>query len=417
MSAGRLSDSLAPVRRLDRALLRLALSMLGHPPVSIRLWNGEPFGAPAQAAVARVKVHDPALPRAFMAAPESALADAYVEGRIDVEGDLVGLVEALFRARNQVPGWARLLSRAATWRPRRNGRQQARPNSDSHYERDADFWGLWLDEQLVYSCAYYPTPEASLEEAQLAKLELVCRKLALEPGERVADIGCGWGALALHMAEHYGVRVDAYGLTSSQLETARGKAEARGLADRVRFIQADFRDVGGPYDAVACLGMIEHVGRDQYQSLAVSLDRCLAPGGRALLQFIGHVRPMPVNPWIVANIFPGGYLPALSEILPALESREFALVDVENLRRHYVKTLGEWLARFEKAESQVAARYGERFVRTWRLYLASSIAAFRSGSCQLYQLLLARADDQGLPWTRRERAGSVAASDRVPPVV
>jgi cyclopropane-fatty-acyl-phospholipid synthase len=267
---------------------------------------------------------------------------------------------------------------------------------------------------MVYTCAFFPSPAASLEEAQLAKLERVCRKLRLRPGESVVEAGAGWGSLALHMAERCGVRVRAFNVSAEQTQWAREQARARGLADRVEFVEEDWREIRGRYDAFVSVGMLEHVGRSRYEDLGRVIERCLAPDGRGLLHFIGHQRPIPMNAWLEHHIFPGAYIPALSEALTVLESQPLAVVDVENLRRHYALTLEHWLERFEKAAPRVRAMADERFVRTWRLYLASSLASFRSGWCQLYQLLFARRDDTRLPWTRAWIDGGAEAAGTGP---
>ena len=312
----------------------------------------------------------------------------------------------VFRASVRSQSWARWLSRLLTWRPRIDTPAQARRNVHHHYDLGNEFYRLWLDEQLVYTCAYFEHPSATLEEAQRAKLDLVCRKLRLSPGERVVETGCGWGALALHMAEHHGARVRAFNLSSEQIGYAREQARRRGLAGRVEFIEDDYRNANGRCDAFVSVGMLEHVGLAHYDEFGRVIDRCLEANGRGLLHFIGHQRAIPMNPWLDRYIFPGAYIPALSESLAVLEPHGFEVADVENLRRHYARTLEHWMERFEKAADRVAALYDERFVRMWRLYLASSLASFRTGSSQLYQVVFARAGDTRLPWTRADLYGA-----------
>jgi cyclopropane-fatty-acyl-phospholipid synthase len=253
---------------------------------------------------------------------------------------------------------------------------------------------------MVYTCAYFPTPEVSLEEAQLAKLEHVCRKLRLRPGERVVEAGCGWGALALHMAERHGARVTAWNASSTQLELAREAARRRGVADRVSFVHGDYRQIEGRYDAFVSVGMLEHVGREQHAELGRVIGRCLGPGGRGLLHSIGRARALPMNEWVGRRIFPGSYCPTLAEMVSLLEPFGFAVLDVENLRPHYARTLEHWLERFEKHAAEVEGRMGRGFVRAWRLYLCGAIASFRSSSFELFQVLFARPGWADLPWTR-----------------
>jgi cyclopropane-fatty-acyl-phospholipid synthase len=391
----------APPSGLERWCLRRGLDAMGHPPFTFVLWNGEEVhGRPGEAARVRLHVVDRRLLREILHSPDLAIGEAYVDGRLRLEGDLLTAIDAAFRASERAAAWARPLARALTWRPRVNTPRRSRDNVHRHYDLGNDFYSHWLDERMVYTCAYFERPEQGLEDAQLAKLDLVCRKLRLQPGEQVVEAGCGWGALALHMAEHYGVRVRAFNVSSEQVAYAREQARRMGLEGRVEFIEDDYRNLGGRCDAFVSVGMLEHVGRAHYRALSRVIDRVLAPNGRGLLHFIGHVRAIPMNPWIERYIFPGAYIPALSEMLPVLEPRRLEVVDVENLRRHYARTLEHWLERFEKASDWVASRYDERFVRMWRLYLASSITSFRAGSCQLYQIVFARAGSTRLPWTR-----------------
>jgi len=314
-----------------------------------------------------------------------------------VEGDLVEVLVQLFEA----PPSA-LQRLAGAWRQRRgssNTRNGSRRNIHRHYDLGNEFYALWLDAQMVYTCAYFPNPGSTLEEAQRAKLEHVARKLWIQPGERVLELGCGWGALALHLAREHGARVTAYNISSEQIRFARERARREGLDDRVSFVEDDYRNARGSYDAVASVGMLEHVGARNHRVLGQVIDRCLREDGRGLLHSIGRVRPLPMNPWIERRIFPGAYAPTLSEMGDLLGRFDLAVLDAENLRLHYAKTLEHWLERYEKNVDAVCDRFGESFVRAWRLYLAGSIAAFRTSSLQLWQLVFARHRAE-IPWTR-----------------
>ena len=253
---------------------------------------------------------------------------------------------------------------------------------------------------MVYSGAYFAGPEMTLEDAQRAKLDYVCRKLRLRPGETAVEIGGGWGALALLMARDYGVTVKSFNISRQQLDFARQRAKAEGLASRVEFIEDDYRNIAGRFDALASLGMLEHVGAAHYREFGRVADRCLSPAGRGLIQSIGQDRPSPVSPWIERRIFPGGHPPTLGEMMEIFEPPGFSLLDVENLRLHYAETLRHWLRRFEAAADQVAAMFDRRFVRIWRLYLAGSCAAFTTGGLQLFQVLFARSGVNEVPRTR-----------------
>jgi cyclopropane-fatty-acyl-phospholipid synthase len=397
----------APLGSLERWLLRRCLEALGHPAITLSLWNGEEIrGSATEAPRMRIRLNDRRCLLDILKSPDLAFGEGYMDGRIEIEGDLLEFVLLAFEASARIAPWARALSKALTWRPHLNTLSRARRNVKHHYDLGNDFYALWLDSQLVYTCAYFQRPDLSLDEAQVAKLELVCRKLRLRPGERVLEAGCGWGALALHMAERHGVTVRALNVSEEQIRYAREEARRRGLEGRVEFVLDDWRNAHGRCDAFVSVGMLEHVGQAHYRALGRTIRRTLGVDGRGLLHFIGHAYPIRMNAWLDRYIFPGAHIPTLGEMLPVLEPSGFEIVDVENLRRHYARTLEHWLERFEKAHDFVVQRYDERFVRMWRLYLASSIASFRTGSCQLYQILFQRAGANSLPWTRRDQLAS-----------
>ena len=329
--------------------------------------------------------------------PEMNFGDLYSEGRIEIEGDLVRMLEMVYHIPEQKI--TRLISKWLGW-IQANTLRTSRKNIHHHYDIPADFYGQWLDPQMVYTCAYFPDENASLEEAQRAKLDLVCRKLWLKPDETVVEAGCGWGALALHMARHYGVRVKAFNISHEQIEFARARAGKEGLTSRVEFLEDDYRNIIGRYDAFVSVGMLEHVGSDYYPDFARVLYGAIGDHGRALLHFIGKSHPEPFSAWIRKRIFPGAYAPVLSEVAQALEPYDFCLLDLENLRSHYARTLECWLHAFERSYETVAERFGTAFARMWRFYLAGSIAGFRVGSLQLFQLLFAGKDCSSIPSTR-----------------
>jgi cyclopropane-fatty-acyl-phospholipid synthase len=281
-----------------------------------------------------------------------------------------------------------------------NTPRRSRDNVHHHYDLRTDFYQRWLDPELVYTCAYFPTPSATLEEAQFAKMDHVCRKLQLQPGETVAEAGCGWGALALHMARHYGVRVKAFNLSHEQIVFARQRARQEGLSQQVEFVEDDYRNIAGRFDAFVSIGMLEHVGLSQYAELGRVIHRSISSSGRGLLHFIGRNYPAPLSAWIRKRIFPGAYPPTLRQAIELLEPWDFSVCDVENLRLHYAKTLEHWLARFEHSSEQLTEMFDDRFVRTWRIYLAGSLVAFRVGTMQLFQVTFAGSQCRRIPWTR-----------------
>jgi cyclopropane-fatty-acyl-phospholipid synthase len=382
---------------------------MGSPPVRFLLWDdteirefdGEPVGT--------LRIREPRVIRDILLSPDLGFGEGYVDGSLEVEGDLPRIVEAVFRAGGSPPAVVKALQALRSWHPGSNTVRRARPRAQHHYDLGNDFYRLWLDERMVYTCAYFPDAETDLERAQEAKLEHVCRKLRLRPGERVVEAGCGWGALALHMARHHGVLVQAYNVSRPQVEWARQRAREAGLEDQVTFLDEDYRGVTGEYDAFVSVGMMEHVGRSHYRELGQVIRRSLRPGGRGLIHSIGRARPHPMSPWIERYIFPGSYIPSLREMLEPLEEQDMEVLDVENLRRHYARTLELWLERFEAVREEVERTHDAAFVRMWRLYLAASVASFRTGSCQLFQVLFAPAGEDSLPWTRDDIYATGAA--------
>jgi cyclopropane-fatty-acyl-phospholipid synthase len=382
---------------LDRSLLDATRKMAGPVPVRIELGpsSGEPVGS--SSTLPLIRISDRSALLALLRNPAINFGELYSQGRLEVEGDLVHLLEKLYRVPQGII--ARMVSRYFGW-TQFNSLRGSRKNIHHHYDISNDFYKLWLDSKLVYTCAYFPHPDATLEEAQHAKMDLVCRKLWLQPGETVAEAGCGWGALALHMARHYGVRVRAFNISHEQIVFARERAKREGLDSQVEFVEDDYRNITGQYDAFASVGMLEHVGKPHYQELGRVIHRTIGDRGRGLLHFIGKSRPRPLSAWIRKRIFPGGYVPVLREATRLLEPYDFSVLDVENLRFHYAKTLEHWLERFERCYDQVAERYGNFFARMWRLYLAGSTAAFRAGTLQLFQVVFAGRDCNSQPWTR-----------------
>lgn len=395
-----------PGLSLDGRLMRWLLRTAGDPPLRLTLWNGEslaPAGARADHLWASVRIADRATLIRLLLNTNLYFGEAYSEGALQIDGDLVKLLEAIYRHRlGPNTPWSRWLNRTARWfhHGRRTTLAAARHNIHRHYDLGNDFYSLWLDHQLSYTCAYFPCAGMTLEQAQIAKMDLVCRKLGLRPGHTVIEAGSGWGALALHMAQHYGVRVRAFNISTEQVAFAKARARVLDLERQVEFIEDDYRNISGRYDRFVSVGMLEHVGPRHYGEFGRVIDRCLASHGRGLIHSIGQTQPAPFNAWIRKRIFPGAYPPTLREMAAMLEPRAFSILDVENLRPHYALTLEHWLRRFDNARGRISAMYDERFVRAWRLYLSGSCAAFNSGQLQLFQVLFARAGNSDQPLTR-----------------
>ena len=387
----------------DRNITRQLLAALGHPPLAIILWNGEEIASAQRSSKVRVRIGDRGALYKLIRHPNLHFGDLYSVGRIEIEGDLVTFLETAYTATSTDTsrGLLKRLAASILNRPRVNTLTGSRRNIHHHYDIGNEFYRLWLDNAAMqYTCAYFPSPTMTLERAQIAKMDHVCRKLQLKPGERVAEAGCGWGGLALHMARHYGVTVRAFNISHEQVGYARERARVEGLSDRVEYIEDDYRNISGEYDAFVSVGMLEHVGRDHYPGLGEVIHRSLSADGRGLIHSIGRNKPEPMNAWIEKRIFPGAYPPSLREMMEIFEPRAFSVLDVENLRLHYAKTLEHWLERFNRHEREIEEMFDRFFVRAWRLYLAGSIAAFNSGTLQLFQAVFARAQNNRLPWSR-----------------
>ena len=390
------------VSRIDEWLLRKIYESVGQPPIRLALRNGTAVSPADDSPIANLIIEDRKTLLHLMLEPEIGFGDAYSEGRIRVEGDLIATLEAVYRSTSKMgqQGWyAKFVSRLVEY-VQHNSLRGSRENIHRHYDLSSDFYRLWLDPQLVYTCAYFQSPSVTLEEAQVAKMDYVCRKLRLQTGERVVDAGCGWGALALHMAKNYGVNVRAFNVSREQVQWARQRAKDLGMNPWVEFIEDDYRNISGECDAFVSVGMLEHVGLEHYGELGRVIHRSLGKTGRGLLHFIGRNQPTPFSTWTRKRIFPGAYAPTLGQVRDIFEPWDFSVLDVENLRPHYQRTLEEWLERFELSTQQVSNMFGPEFVRMWRLYLAGAVAAFRAGTLQLFQVVFARTACQRIPWTR-----------------
>ncbi len=390
------------LHEVEKRLVRRLMARLGDPPVAVVVGNGHAAYSPTERSVGTVLIRDRKTLLRFAVHPELHFGDAYSEGNIEVTGSLPEVLACAFTcmAKAHTGGLIRGSAARIIDRPRLNTPGGSRKNIHEHYDIGNDFYRLWLDGSMQYTCAYFPVPSATLEEAQRAKMDHVCRKLLLRPGETVVEAGCGWGTLALHMARRYGVKVRAYNISHEQVRSARERARAEGLDDRVDFIEDDYRNMRGTFDVFVSIGMLEHVGARYYREFGRVIARSLKEDGRGLIHSIGRNRAEPMNPWIERRIFPGAYPPSLREMMEVFEPSAFSILDVENLRLHYARTLEHWLERFDRAKDRIGMMFDERFVRSWRLYLAGSIAAFAAGDLQLFQVVFAQPGRNALPWTR-----------------
>jgi len=387
-------------RNYERYLLRRVLDAMGSPRFAVALWDGFKVSPKDAAPVATVNVHNRSALNQLLRQGDMGFGDAFSNGGISVEGDLVAMLVAAFTV-PEPTGIAAVVKSLQQRKPRANTKDGSRENIHHHYDIGNDFYRLWLDKEMQYTCAYFPEDDLTIEAAQQAKMDHVCRKLQLRPGDRVAEAGCGWGGLARHMALNYGAKVSSWNVSAEQVQYATDRAKAEGYDDRVTYVLDDYRNITGECDAFVSVGMLEHVGLDNYTELGSVVDRCLTQNGRALVHTIGRNRPRLMNAWIEKRIFPGAYPPTLKEMMEIFEPNRFSVLDVENLRLHYAKTLAHWLARYDASDEQVQAEFGEDFARAWRLYLAGSQAAFLAGGLQLFQVVFTRERNNELAATRR----------------
>ena len=394
---------------LRRAVKRGRLTVTHANGATVQFGDGDPALPTialrfADAGAARAIVRDPAL----------GAGEMFMAGRLVIEqGDIMGLVELLTGndrweagQNNLEPGRAAKAFAAVKYRlDRVNMERRSKRNVAHHYDLDDRLYALFLDRDRQYSCAYFADPANTLEQAQHDKLAHIAAKLAIEPGMRVLDIGCGWGGMALYLHRRLGAEVLGVTLSEEQLKVARRRAEEAGVADKVRFELIDYRrvspeDFGGRFDRIVSVGMFEHVGPSQYRVFMRKCRDLLTPDGVMLLHTIGRLgAPGVTDAWTAKYIFPGGYNPALSEIVRAQEGLRLFLTDVEVLRLHYAWTLREWYRRTVANEAAIVAMYDARFFRMWTFYLAGAAMAFEHGGLVNYQLQFSRSRT-ALPVTR-----------------
>jgi cyclopropane-fatty-acyl-phospholipid synthase len=400
---------------VSRRVLDLLAKLAGHPTPRVQLWDGQEWG-PSDAAATIVLNHPGGLRSMLLPPNDLSAGEAYVFDDVDFRGDVFALLDfgarlgdgkrsALTRGRllwllHQLPDEKR---RDEANRPEIEGQlhshKRDRVAVTHHYDTGNEFFAQFLDPAMVYSCAHFLSPTESLEQAQRRKLDLVCRKLRLVPEMRLLDVGCGWGALVIHAAQEYGVRATGITLSQQQAAEARRRAEAAGVTGRVEILERDYREVSGEFDAIASVGMVEHVGRKELVKYFEGLRKVLSPGGQILNhgivtrdRNIRRVTPTFVNTYV----FPDGELVPVDTVAGAAEDAGLEVRDAESLRASYALTLRHWVADLERNRDAAVAAAGETVYRIWRLYMAGSAVAFERAAISIYQLLLS---DPARPWT------------------
>jgi cyclopropane-fatty-acyl-phospholipid synthase len=391
------------VTSLDRWLTRNLLDIIGNPPVSFRLWNGEEISPAGINPASTLRINSRKTLFKLIIDPEFNFGELYCAGDIEVDGELSRFLQKVYPSVHykQKAITSKLYEYLNHRRSHNNTLIRTRKNIYHHYDIGNEFYKQWLDrEAMQYTCAYFPDPALTLEQAQVAKMHHVCRKLLLEPGQTVVEAGCGWGGLALFMAKEYGVKVKAYNISHEQVVYAKERAQQAGLTGQVEFMEDDYHNIQGRFDRFVSIGMLEHIGINHYRELGNIIDHSLDDNGFGLVHTIGRNQPCLLNAWIEAKIFPGACPPSLSQMMEIFEPYKFSVLDIENLRLHYAKTLQHWLDRFDANIDTFRKTYDDVFIRTWRLYLAGSLAAFQSGTMQLFQVVFTRPENNHLRWSR-----------------
>ncbi len=348
----------------------------------------------------KVRITDNATARAIALNPALGAGEAYMDGRLILEeGDIAQVVDLVtwnlrWQRDNPVRFGLWRQAQAAAWFDQLNFARRSKRNVAHHYDLDDRLYDLFLDPHRQYSCAYFETPDTSLEDAQEAKLAHIAAKLDLKPGQKVLDIGCGWGGMARFLHKVSGAEVLGVTLSEEQLKYARDKAAAMGIADKVKFELIDYRSVTGQFDRIVSVGMFEHVGLPHFKQYFETVERLLKPDGVALIHSIARADgPGATDPWTAKYIFPGGYSPALSQIVPAIEKSWMWITDIEVLRLHYAHTIRHWYDRCEAKRAEIETLYDARFYRMWMFYLAAAMSAFNNDGHMNVQIQLTKRRD------------------------
>ena len=390
---------------MKRSLMSIANQMHAVNPDSrfaFELWDGETvmYGKEPEVTL-RFRSKEGA--RELLRKGFLGFGESYMAGELEVEGNLQELLRLGFSIefdKNSLSYGEKmrfLLHRLNT----QNTMRRVKHNISHHYDLGDDFYALFLDKTMTYSCAYYNTETDSLGQAQVNKYEHICRKLAVKPGEKLLDIGCGWGGMLIYAAQNYGISGLGNTLSRNQFEGVKRRIEELGLNHKIEVVLADYREIEGQFDKFISIGMFEHVGKAFIPVYMRAVSNLLKKGGIGLLHTIGKDAESRSDGWILKYIFPGGYIPNLAEIVNEMGRAGFSVVDVENLRFHYGRTLDHWAERYEKNVDKVRNMFDEPFVRMWRLFLNASSAGFKHGSSRLYQILFSNGLNNELPLTRK----------------
>ena len=390
---------------MQKALLDEMFSSLPQGAVTVNYWDGTNKQYGEGESLFTLHLKKPLSGLKAAKDPVMELGEAYMDGSIEVEGDLTDLIRWAFANQNifLASPSGKLARRVLGKLNKSTSVAQQKKDIQFHYDLGNDFYALWLDETMSYSCAYFHNPEDTLTEAQLQKIDHTLKKLQLKPGETLLDIGSGWGWLILRAARQYQVKALGITLSQEQYQKTKERIEEAGLEELVEVELLDYRQLaqsGRSFDKIASVGMLEHVGKANLRQFMETVDHLLQPGGLALVHSITKMLEGPVNTWMEKHIFPGGYIPSLRELIWLLPEYDFHLLDAESLRIHYAMTLDRWAENYERNIEQVFRERGDRFARMWRLYLRSCAESFRSSGLDIHQILFSKGLNNHLPLTR-----------------
>lgn len=375
-------------------------------PVQLHLWTGDTFDLGRfEKPLVRIHIRDAATLPLLLEPNLDTLGDAYVKEKIDVDGalaDIISIAYQLSESHIQAPKFVKAAKKIL------HTRKKDKEAIQYHYDVSNEFYQIWLDERMIYSCAYFETGDETLDVAQVKKLDHILRKIRLRPGQTLLDIGCGWGALVIRAAQQFGARCVGVTLSEKQYQLATARVEQAGLADRVEIRLQDYRDVTGTFDRITSVGMFEHVGRDNLAAYFTKMKELLADDGLAMNHGITSCEGEDDNAlprggdFIDKYVFPAGELPHLAQALHAMQQGGLESLDIESLRRHYMRTLQLWSARFEDHAEKIRSMVGETTYRIWRVYLAGCAHSFAIGNVSVYQILCQKAARNAatLPWSR-----------------
>lgn len=384
---------------IDKAIYKQILKSSFDAPIDVEFWDGETVHFGEGESIAKIIMHELIPIKEIIAHASLTFGEAYMDGKIEIQGNLQELVTLAYRSQDSFFN----NSKFSKLIPKHSHSEKVSKNDvQSHYDIGNDFYEMWLDKTMTYSCAYFASDSDTLEDAQMNKVRHILNKLHAQEGETLLDIGCGWGTLLFTAAKEYGLKATGVTLSQQQYDFVSDKIKAEGLTGQVTVYLEDYRELKEQYDHVTSVGMFEHVGKENLAAYFSKIDQLLVENGTALIHGItGQHKGAGVDAWINKYIFPGGYIPNLAENIDHIMDAHLQVDDLEPLRRHYQKTLEIWTDNFHDVSESVISRYGERFYRMWDLYLQACAASFESGNIDVVQYLLTKgASSTNLPMTR-----------------